>query len=144
MSLVRRLDHVAIAVRDTERAVEELSARLGLAVVHSEQLEQPPVRLTYLDAGNCYLQLVQPLNPDAEVATWLERHGEGVHHVCFGVESVPAALETIADGEAPGQLGSGRGRVSGFVPGEVLGMRLECTEFSYEEDVAQARGWLPE
>ena len=84
VSVVRRLDHVALAVRDGERAAAELHERLGLAVVHREELARPRVRLTYLDAGNGFIQLVEPLDGTSEVARWLEEHGEGVHHVCFG------------------------------------------------------------
>lgn len=142
MSVVRRLDHVAIAVTDTERAVGELRERLGLGVTSSEELVEPPVRLTYLDAGNCYLQLVEPLDPSAEVARWLQEHGEGVHHVCFGVDAVGEAIAAISGGPPPERLGSGRGRVSGFVPEPVAGMRVECTEFSRRVDVENTAGWL--
>lgn len=142
MSLVRRLDHVAIAVTDTNRAVDELRDRLGLEVSSSEELARPPVRLTYLDAGNCFIQLVEPLDHSTEVARWLEEHGQGIHHVCFGVDSVSAAIAAISGGPAPSQLGSGRGRPAGFVPYAVAGMRVECTEFSRQEDVDAAPGWL--
>jgi len=142
MNLVRRLDHVAIAVNDTDRAVAELHDRLGLHVSSSEELTRPPVRLTYLDAGNCCIQLVEPLDPSADVAQWLEEHGEGIHHVCFGVDSVPTAIAAISGGPPPTHLGSGRGRVSGFVFDLVAGMRVECTEFLREQDVNAGRGWL--
>jgi methylmalonyl-CoA/ethylmalonyl-CoA epimerase len=143
VSPVRRLDHVAIAVRDSQRAAAELGRRLGLREVHTEELERPPVRLTYLDAGNCFIQLVEPLSEDAEVAAWLDEHGEGVHHVCFGVDDLERAVAEIG-GEAPAALGSGRGRPSAFVPGELHGMRVECTRFSLAEDVEHTRGWLPD
>lgn len=142
MTPVRRLDHVAIAVRDTDSAVAEFSARLGLRQVHSEEVSRLAVRLTYLDAGNCFIQLVQPLSPDAEIAAWLDEHGEGVHHVCFGVDDVAAAVARIAGDETPIALGSGRGRTSAFVPGSLHGMTVECTQFRREEDVEQSAGWL--
>ncbi len=92
MSAIRRLDHVAIAVRDSVRAAADFEERLGIRAVHSEELAQPPVRLTYLDAGNCFIQLVEPLSADAELAAWLDAHGEGLHHVCFGVDDVASAV----------------------------------------------------
>lgn len=141
MTRVRRLDHVAIAVRDTNSALAEFSIRLGLRRVHSEELSRPAVRLTYLDAGNCFIQLVQPLSPEAEIAAWLDEHGEGVHHVCFGVDDVATAVAAIG-GETPSAVGSGRGRVSAFVPGSLHGMRIECTQFEREQDVERSPGWL--
>lgn len=143
MTTARRLDHVAIAVRDSQRAAAEFRKRLGLREVHREDLARPPVRLTYLDAGNCFIQLVEPLSEDAEVAGWLDEHGEGVHHVCFGVDDVERAVAEIG-GKPATTLGSGRGRTSAFVPDELHGARVECTHFSLEEDVEQTRGWLPD
>jgi methylmalonyl-CoA/ethylmalonyl-CoA epimerase len=143
VSHVRRLDHVALAVRDSDRAAAELHDRLGLRVVHREELAQSHVRLTYLDAGNGFIQLVEPLDDASDVARWLDEHGEGVHHVCFGVDDVSAAVAAIAGGEQPHRLGSGRGRPSAFVPAMICGMRVECTEFSHGEDVERSPGWLP-
>ncbi len=142
MTPLRRLDHVAIAVQDTERALEYFSGALGLAVVSSEEIPVPRVRLTYLDAGNAYLQLVEPLDPDSEVAAWLGENGEGIHHICFGVDDVPQAVEELS-GTRPAALGSGRGRVSGFLPPpHVHGVRVECTEFNLASDVERTPGWL--
>lgn len=136
VSLVRRLDHVAVAVRDTDAALRTFRDRIGLPVVHSERLDPPGVRLTYLDLGNCYLQLVEPLRPDSELARWLEEHGEGLHHLCFGVDDPLAAAAALAPAGAPAPMpGRGRGRVSVFVPGQPRhGVALECTEFRAEED----------
>lgn len=144
MTPIRRLDHVAIAVRDTEQALRHFRDRLGLRVAYSEELEPPRVRLTYLDAGNAYVQLVEPLELDHELARWIDEHGEGVHHVCFGVDDPLAAASELAPEGAPAPAaGSGRGRISSFVPGDLpSGVRIECTEFRYEEDVERTSGWL--
>ncbi|MBS1883493.1 MAG: VOC family protein, partial [Actinobacteria bacterium] len=87
-SPIQRLDHVAIAVRDTEAALSYFRDRLGLAVVSSEENAPAQARLTYLDAGNAFIQLVAPLAAGAPIAGHLRRHGEGLHHVCFGVDDV--------------------------------------------------------
>jgi methylmalonyl-CoA/ethylmalonyl-CoA epimerase len=136
MTPIRRLDHVAVVVRDTDDALRHFEGRLGLEVVHSEELETPHVRLTYLDAGNAYVQLVQPLDPDGELGRWLAENGEGLHHLCFGTEDPVAAAGSVAVDGAPAPVqGSGRGRISSFVPGAALhGVRVEYTEFRQEED----------
>jgi methylmalonyl-CoA epimerase len=141
---LRRLDHVAVVVRNTEEALRTFRDRLGLQVVHSEVIPAPNVRLTYLDCGNAFLQLVEPLDADHELSRWLAEKGEGVHHVCFGVDDVLAAAEQLGQEAGPPVPGSGRGRVSAFVPGEPPhGVRLECTEFRRTEDVVETAGWLP-
>ena len=144
MTPIRRLDHVGIAVRNTEQALRHFRDRLGLRVAHSEELEAHRVRLTYLDAGNAYVQLVEPLDFDHELARWIDEHGEGVHHVCFGVDHPLAAAGELAPEGAPAPVaGSGRGRISSFVPGDLpSGVRIECTEFRYEKDVERTSGWL--
>ena len=92
MTLVRRLDHVAIVVRSTAEALRFYEGHLGLHVQSSEEIDAPPVRLTYIDAGNAFLQLVEPLDDTSPIAAWLEQHGEGLHHVCFGVDDVEQAV----------------------------------------------------
>ncbi|MGH2945549.1 MAG: VOC family protein, partial [Solirubrobacteraceae bacterium] len=109
--MLRRLDHVAVVVRCTERALEHFGARLGLPVVASEELRTPHVRLTYLSTGNAYLQLVEPLSRDGPIAEHLREHGEGLHHVCFGADDPVADAGALGDG-APATAGSGRGRTS--------------------------------
>ena len=134
MTPIRRLDHVAVVVRDTDAALRTFADRLGLPVAHSETQEGVGVRLTYLDCGNAHLQLVEPTDPDHELARWLDEHGEGLHHICFGVDDALAAAAELAPPGAPVPVaGSGRGRVSSFVPGDPLhGVRLECTELAPE------------
>lgn len=128
---LRRLDHVAIAVRDTDAAVAYFSDALGLSVVHIDELDSPPVRLTYLAAGDVYIQLVCPRDGDSEVAKWMDEHGEGLHHICFSVDDVDQAVADLSDPALPRiPLGSGWGRRAGFIAnGTRHGVIIECTEW---------------
>jgi len=140
--LLRRLDHVAVAVLDTEQALRYFSGDLGLEVVHVDELEDPPVTLTYLDAGNLYIQLVSPRAP-CEVARWLEAHGEGLHHICFAVDDVPQTVIALSEGERRPDFGSGRGRIAAFIRnGRPFGVLLECTEFRGDDGPALGRASL--
>lgn len=142
MTPIRRLDHVAVLVRSTDEALRFYRDHLGLAVHSSEELTAPPVRLTYLDAGNAFLQLVEPLGEASTLLAWLDERGEGLHHICFGVDDVPAAVAELSDPGSEVVLGSGRGRLSGFLTTDGNGVRIECTEFRRDEDVDRAAGWL--
>jgi methylmalonyl-CoA/ethylmalonyl-CoA epimerase len=127
--MIRRLDHVAVAVADTETALRHFRDRLGLRVVAVDEPPEVPVRLTYLDLGNTYLQLVEPLDSAHPLAAWIAAHGDGLHHICLGVDDVECELRRIgpAGAELP-PLGSGRGRPAGFPAGEPAhGVRIECT-----------------
>ncbi len=84
----RGLDHVAIVVENTDRALQFWREKLGLKVIASEEVNGATVRLTHLDLGNTQIQLVEPLTSDHPLKTWLEEHGPGLHHICFRVEDV--------------------------------------------------------
>ncbi len=143
MTLLRRLDHVAILVRSTDAALRYYEGELGLRVHSTEEIHSPHVRLTYLDAGNAFLQLVEPLDPESPLAEWLGEHGEGLHHICFGVDDVAEAAAALSGGVSP-TVGSGRGRASAFVTTDAShGVRIECTQFVAAEDVERVAGWLP-
>jgi methylmalonyl-CoA/ethylmalonyl-CoA epimerase len=139
---IRRLDHVAVLVWSTDDALRFYRDRLGLPIHSSEELDAPHVRLTYLDVGNAYVQLVEPLDPTSPLGAWLNEHGEGLHHICFGVDDVSAAVAELSDPGSEVVLGSGRGRPSSFLIGNGNAVRIECTEFRREEDVDRAAGWL--
>ncbi|MEO1164715.1 MAG: methylmalonyl-CoA epimerase [Chloroflexota bacterium] len=93
--MFKRLDHIAIAVHNTDKALTFYRDVLGLTVVFSEQLSDNPVRLTHLDMGNTHLQLVEPLTDDHPLQEWLDQHGEGLHHFCFYVDSVKGTLQQL-------------------------------------------------
>lgn len=144
MTPIRRLDHVALAVRSTADALAFYSSHLGLPVVLSEELDTPRVRLTYLDTGNAFLQLVEPLDGASEIAQFIQERGEGLHHICFGVDDVTAALGELEHGEVePRPLGQGRGRPSGFLRTAAHGTIIECTRFVRALDVDGRTGWIP-
>jgi methylmalonyl-CoA/ethylmalonyl-CoA epimerase len=133
--MIRRLDHVAVVVADTDAALEHFRDRLGLRVVAVDWPPEVPVKLTYLDLGNTYLQLVEPLDPDHPLSAWLEANGDGLHHICFGTDDVTAELARLTPpGVPPLPMGSGRGRPAGFVAGDPPhGVRIEFTTIEEEE-----------
>jgi methylmalonyl-CoA/ethylmalonyl-CoA epimerase len=139
--MIRALDHVAVMVADTEAALRHFRDRLGLPVVAVDEPPEVPVRLTYLDLGNTYLQLVEPLDPAHPTAAWLAANGEGLHHICLGVDDVTGELARIGPPGVPvPPLGSGRGRPAGFPAGDPPhGVRIECTTFQERAGREEAR-----
>jgi methylmalonyl-CoA/ethylmalonyl-CoA epimerase len=128
--MIRKLDHVGVVVRDTEAALVHFRDRLGLPVVAVDEPPEMRVHLTYLDMGNAYLQLVEPLDDTSPIAQWMDEHGEGLHHICFSVDNLLETLEDLRPvGAVQPPLASGRGHPAGFLAGEALhGVRIECTE----------------
>jgi methylmalonyl-CoA/ethylmalonyl-CoA epimerase len=126
--LAKRIDHVGVAVRDIEKALPFYVDVLGMTVSVDVRLADGSARLAYLEAGDTTLQLVQPLVPGS-VADFLASSGEGLHHICFAVDDLVAALGSLP-GDQPMDgiyVGGRQCRVS-FTSGRPSGVVVELTE----------------
>ncbi|MEM6281538.1 MAG: VOC family protein, partial [Chloroflexota bacterium] len=125
--MLKRFDHLAIAVRDTEAALKLYRDKLGLPVLFSQEHPDQPLLMTHLDMGNAQLQLIQPLTDDHPVARWLDEHGEGLHHFCFYVDDVAQTFAALPERDlqpmTPAPGGGPNGRRAGFIaPGTTHGI----------------------
>jgi methylmalonyl-CoA/ethylmalonyl-CoA epimerase len=98
--MLTRIDHVGIACRDLASAIAFYESTFGLIVASREENAEQGVREALLrvaeaPAGASYVQLLEPLGPDTPVGRFLARHGEGVHHIGYGVTDIEAALASI-------------------------------------------------
>ena len=93
--LLTAIDHVGIAVRDLDAAVRWYQETFGATVARRERIEADGVDEALLAVGGSYVQLLTPWTDASPVARFLERHGEGVHHVGYRVEDCAAALESV-------------------------------------------------
>jgi methylmalonyl-CoA/ethylmalonyl-CoA epimerase len=95
--MLLRIDHVGIACRSLDAAIERYVTVFGLEVVSRETNEEQGVREAMLaTAGSAsYVQLLEPLGADTPVGKFLDRRGEGMHHVGYAVADVTAALADI-------------------------------------------------
>ena len=91
------IDHVGIACRNLDAAIERYVSVFGLAVVSQETNTEQGVREAMLatESGTSYVQLLQPLSPDTPVGKFLEKRGEGMHHVGYAVADVSAARKVL-------------------------------------------------
>jgi len=95
--MLLRIDHVGVACRSLEAAVERYVSVFGLAVVSEETNVEQGVREAMLatDSGGSYVQLLEPLAEDTPVGRFIARRGEGIHHIGYAVADVTAALAEI-------------------------------------------------
>jgi methylmalonyl-CoA epimerase len=93
--LLTEIDHVAIAVRDLEAAIDYYNETFGCEVEHREIVERDGVEEALLKVADSYIQLLTPSRPDSTVAKYLEKNGEGIHHVGYRVDDCAAALEAV-------------------------------------------------
>ena len=132
-SLLTEIDHVAIAVNDLGAAIDYYRETFGATVEHREVVESDGVEEALLAVAESYIQLLTPTRDDSPVAKYLEKKGEGLHHIGYRVADCGAALEQIkANGgrvidESP-RPGS-RGTTVAFVhPKTSFGTLIELVE----------------
>lgn len=127
------IDHVAIAVRDLDAAVAWYEETLGARQSHREVIESDGVEEALLKVADSYVQLLTPTRADSPVARYLERKGEGIHHVGYRVTDCAAALasmraagaSTIDEVPRPGS----RGTTVAFVhPKSAFGTLIELVQ----------------
>jgi methylmalonyl-CoA/ethylmalonyl-CoA epimerase len=90
-----RIDHVGVAVLDLDAAAALYEGTLGMPMAHRERVESQGVEAALLDVGDAHVELLQPLGADTAVGKFIERRGEGLHHVAYAVDDIDAALERL-------------------------------------------------
>jgi methylmalonyl-CoA/ethylmalonyl-CoA epimerase len=117
--MLSRVEHIALAVADLEAAIDHYRSVWGLEVSHRERVEDQGVEEAMLPIGDTHLQLLAGTNADSTVAKFIDRRGEGLHHIAYEVEDLEATLaelkatgvELIDEAPRPG----GRGHMVAFV-----------------------------
>lgn len=100
--LLTEIDHVAIAVRDLEAAIDYYQRAFGAEVAHREVVQQDGVEEALLKVAESYVQLLTPIRDDSPVAKSIEKRGEGLHHIGYRVRDCAEALASmIAAGATP-------------------------------------------
>ncbi|MDH3308822.1 MAG: methylmalonyl-CoA epimerase [Acidimicrobiia bacterium] len=129
------LDHVAIAVADLDAALAEYLRLYGVHPLYREVVADQGVEEAMVPIGGSFVQLLQPLGSDTPVGRFMERHGEGMHHVAFAVDDIDKALDELREQGArlvdqvprPG----GRGARIAFVhPAQLAGTLVELVELA--------------
>ena len=125
------LDHIGIAVRSLASA--KIYEDLGLAIEHVEIVETQRVKTAFLSVGDSNLELLEPTSPDSPIAKFIEKRGEGIHHICLRVDDIEAHLERlkaagyrlINEAPVPGAHGC---RVAFLHPSAGNGVLIELSE----------------
>ncbi|HEX3459306.1 MAG TPA: methylmalonyl-CoA epimerase [Acidimicrobiales bacterium] len=95
--LLTEIDHVAIAVHDLEAAIAYYAETFGATVAHRERIDSDGVEEALLKVADSYIQLLTPTSETSPVAKYLEKKGEGLHHVGYRVDDCAVALQSVKD-----------------------------------------------
>lgn len=127
------LDHTAIAVHDLDAAIAGYEDRYRITPLYRETVESQGVEEAMIPVGGSFIQLLQPLSPDSPVGRFLDRHGEGLHHVAFAVVDIETALQHLSDRDAAlidrhPRLGGRGARIAFVHPRDLGGTLIELVE----------------
>jgi methylmalonyl-CoA/ethylmalonyl-CoA epimerase len=138
-AMLGRIEHVALAVTDLDAAISHYEEVWGLAVGGRERVPDQGVEEAMLSAGEASVQLIAPTSPESTVARFIERRGEGLHHIAYEVPDIHDALAQLrARGmqlidERPRE--GGRGALIAFVhPSSNHGVLVELVQRVPERD----------
>lgn len=130
---MKKVDHIGIAVRNLEEMLPYYTETLGCPLMKIEQVDSQKVRVAFIDAGNIKLELLEPTDETSPIAKFIEKRGEGIHHVAFGVDNIEQRMEELRTAgvqllsEAP-KPGAGGAMVAFMHPKSSGGVLYELCE----------------
>lgn len=137
MSEIKKINHVAIVVRDIDESLKFWATALGLELHHVEDVPSQASRVAFIPVGESEIELVQPTTEDSGMAAYLEKRGEGMHHLCVEVDDIEEKMQELKDAgvrlinDMPQVL---PGRKMAFIhPKSASGVLVELYEITPEE-----------
>jgi len=128
-----KIEHLGIATRAIDEALEFWRDTLGLEVLETEEVAEQKVRVAMLPLGESRVELLEPTSEDSPIAKFLEKRGPGIHHIAVRVEDIRAALAILKErgarliDETP-RVGAGGCLVAFIHPSSAGGVLLELVE----------------
>jgi len=131
--MIKKIDHIGIAVKSIEKTSELLNNILGLKVAGEEIVEEQKVKVAFLPLGDSELELLESTSPEGPIARFIEKKGEGIQHIAFRVNNIEEVLEKLKKGgvrlidEKP-RYGAGGARIAFLHPKATNGILVELCE----------------
>lgn len=131
--MIEQIDHIGIAVHSIEKKTSLYRDILGLDYQGSEVVEEQGVRVAFFKVGAAMIELLEPIDETGPVARFLERHGEGIHHLALRCDDIDDARAQVADegirllSESPRDGAHGK-LISFLHPGDTGRVLLELTQ----------------
>ena len=90
--MIIKLGHIGIAVDDLQEAIKTYTEGLGLECSHTEAVEDQEVTTAFLPVGETHLELLESTSDDGPIARFIQKRGQGIHHICLQVDDICGAL----------------------------------------------------
>lgn len=131
--MIKKVDHIGIAVKSLEQTLPFYTETLNLPLIGIEEVDSQKVRVAFLQAGETKLELLEPTSDESAIAKFIEKRGEGIHHVALGVESIEERIIEMKEkgirmiDEQP-RLGAGGAHIAFMHPKSTSGVLYELCE----------------
>ncbi len=136
--MLEKIDHIGIAVRNLDEAISRYTALCGRGPGHLEEVASQKVKVAMFDVGESRVELLMATAPDSPIAKFIDKRGEGMHHICFKVPDLEEALARMstagmeivsgAGGEGYARRGAAGSRVAFLHPKSLMGVMVELVE----------------
>ncbi|PKG45698.1 MULTISPECIES: methylmalonyl-CoA epimerase [unclassified Planococcus (in: firmicutes)] len=94
---MKKVDHIGIAVKNLEQVLPYYTETLGCPLMKIEEVEGQKVKVAFIDAGNIKLELLEPMSEDSPIHKFIEKKGEGIHHIAFGVDGIEERMAELRE-----------------------------------------------
>jgi methylmalonyl-CoA/ethylmalonyl-CoA epimerase len=131
--MIKKVDHIGIAVRSLETTLPFYTEVLKLPLLGIEEVESQMVRVAFLKAGETKLELLEPTTKESTIAQFIEKRGEGMHHIALGVNSIEERIIEMKEkgirmiDEEP-RIGAGGAHIAFMHPKSSTGVLVELCE----------------
>lgn len=131
--MYKRLTHIGIAVKDLNKSSDVFSKLFRMDEGHTEEVQEQKVKATFFKVGEGGIELLEPTSPDSTIAKFIEKRGEGIHHLSFEVDDIDAELARLKrEGfqlidEKP-RIGADGYRIAFLHPKSTNGVLIEISE----------------
>lgn len=131
--MIKKVDHIGIAVKSIEEARKFYEEVLGLKVTGIEEVKEQKVKTAFIPVGESEIELLESTSEDGPIAKFIEKRGEGIHHIALQVDDIEKALEELKKkgiqliDEVP-RYGAGGAKIAFVHPKSAHGVLLELCE----------------
>ncbi|MGE4319077.1 MAG: methylmalonyl-CoA epimerase [Deferribacterales bacterium] len=94
--MLEKIDHIGIAVNNLEEAVKFYTT-MGIKPNHFEEVESQKVKVAFIKVGESNIELLEPTSPESPIAKYIEKKGEGIHHIAYAVANIDKALKKLKE-----------------------------------------------
>jgi methylmalonyl-CoA/ethylmalonyl-CoA epimerase len=90
--MIQKIDHLGIAVKSLDQTVPLYEKAFGFPCQHREEVPSQKVRTAFFHVGEVHLELLEPTDPESPIAKFIEKNGEGIHHIAFATDNILGQL----------------------------------------------------